>query len=173
VRRNARAKRRWTVMGRAAVLVLVVSVMSSCAASPMEETKSMDLKTAKGIAMAMEDGATALVPAENTGERTQFETAHLLGCGDGEYSWSGHSTVSLVGDADAEAIIEAIAVLWEEEPGARVERKVARGGVLRVDLTRENDSYSAGVWQSGTILKINSFSPCFPLEDGQHPSDKY
>jgi hypothetical protein len=40
---------------RAAVLAVAVCLtVASCAASPMEETKTMDLETAKGIAMAME-----------------------------------------------------------------------------------------------------------------------
>ncbi len=165
---------RLRVTGRAAVLAVIVSVsVASCAAPSMEETKTMDLETAKSIAMAMEDEVTALVPVENAGEQTQFETAHLLGCGDGLYSWPGRASVALVGDADAEAIIESIAVMWEEKSEGRVERKDVRGGALRVDLIREGDSYSAGVWESGTILKINSFSQCFPLEDGQHPSDEY
>jgi hypothetical protein len=143
--------------------------VASCATSPIEETKTMDLETAKGIAMAMENEVTALVPAENAGEQTQFDTAHLLGCGDGEYSWSGHSTVALVGGADAEAILESIAVMWEQKPGVVVERLDER-----VDMTGiQGDFYSADVWESGTILKIDSFSPCFPLKDGQHPSDKY
>lgn len=44
----------------------------------------------------------------------------------------------------------------------------------RVDMTgTQGDFYSADVWESGTILKIDSFSPCFPLEDGQHPGDEY
>jgi hypothetical protein len=135
----------------------------------MEETKAMDLKTAKGIAMAMEDEAAELVPAANAGEQTQFSTAPLLGCGDKEYSWSGQSTVALVGGADAEAILESIAVMWEQKPGVVVERKDER-----VDMTgTQGDFYSADVWESGTILKIDSFSPCFPLEDGQHPGDEY
>jgi hypothetical protein len=157
-----------------AVLALTVSVsVASCAMSPMEETKTMDLKTAKGIAMAMEDEAVALVPAENAGEQTQFETTHVMGCGDGLYTWPGLSTVALIGEVDAEAIIESIAVMWEEKYEGQVERMEKQGDPLRVDLTREGDSYSAGVWESGTILKVDSFSPCFPLEDGQHPSDKY
>jgi hypothetical protein len=139
----------------------------------MEETKAMDLETAKGIAMAVEDEAAALVPVDNAGEQTQFETAHLMGCADGLYSWPGRSSVALVGEVDPEALIESIAVMWEEKSEGTVERIEERGGALRVDLTREGDSYSAGVWESGTILKINSFSPCFPLEEGQHPGDEY
>ena len=153
-----------------AMLALAVCIaVASCAAPPMEETKTMDLETAKGIAMAMEDEVTALVPVENAGEQTQFETAHLLGCGDELYSWSGQSTVVLVGGVDAEAILESIAVMWERKPGVAVERKDER-----VDMTgTQGDFYSADVWESGTILKIDSFSPCFPLEDGQHPGDEY
>ncbi|MEC5182953.1 hypothetical protein RCH12_000396 [Cryobacterium sp. MP_3.1] len=163
-------KRRTVEIAVSAVLALTVSVsVASCAMSPMEETKAMDLKTAKGIALAMEDEAAALVPVENAGEQTQFETAPLLGCGDGLYSWSGRSSVALVGGADAEAILESIAVMWEQMPGVVVERQDER-----VDMTgSQGDFYSAGVWESGTMLKIDSFSPCFPLEDGQHPSDEY
>jgi len=163
-------KRRTVQVAVSAMLALAVCVsLASCAAPSMEETKTMDLKTAKGIAMAMEDEVTALVPAENAGDRTQFETAHLLGCGDGQYTWPGRSSVALVGGADADAILESIALMWEQKPGVTVERKDER-----VDMTgTQGDFYSADIWESGTILKIDSFSPCFPLEEGQHPSDKY
>ena len=162
-------KRRRIENALTALLAVAVGMsVASCATPPMEE-KTMDLETAKGIAMAMEDEATALVPAANAGEQTQFETAHLMGCGDREYTWSGHSTVALVGEADAEAILETIAVMWEQKPGVAVEREDER-----VDMTgTRGDFYSAGIWESGTILKIDSFSPCFPLENGQHPGDEY
>lgn len=174
MRQDIRPKRRRAVIVWVAVLALTASVsVASCAMSPMEETKTMDLETAKGIALAMEDEVTALVPAENTGEQTQFDTAPLLGCGDGLYSWSWRSSVALVGGADAEAIIESIALMWEEKYEGTVERQEKRGRPLRVDLSREGDSYIAGIWESGTILTIDSFSPCFPLEDGQHPGDEY
>ena len=165
--------RRRSVIARAAVLALAVSLSVASCATPVAQPETMDLKTAKGIAMAMEDEATALVPAANAGEQTQFTTAHLLGCGGGLYSWPGRASVALVGEVDAEAIIESIAVMWEEKSGGSVERIDVRGGTLRVDLIREGDSYSAGVWESGTMLKIDSFSPCFPLENGQHPGDEY
>ena len=154
-------------------MIALAAVLASCA-STNQGSEIMDLQTAKGIAMAMEDEAAALVPPENVGDQTQLKTAHLLGCPDDQLKWSGRTTVTLLGDVDAEAMIDVIAAAWEQKDGVVVERRSTRQGAPRVDMTgTQGDFYSASIWAPGTELKITSFSPCFDLEEGQHPSDSY
>jgi hypothetical protein len=155
-------------------MIALVAVLASCAPTNQGSETFMDLQTAKGIAMAMEDEAAALVPPENVGDQTQLKTAHLLGCPDDQLKWSGRTTVTLLGDVDAEAMIDVIAAAWEQKDGVVVERRSTRQGAPRVDMTgTQGDFYSASIWAPGTELKITSFSPCFELEEGQHPSDAY
>ncbi|WP_104083238.1 hypothetical protein [Cryobacterium sp. Y11] len=149
-------------------------VLASCASTNQFGETTMDLKTAKGIAMATKDEAAALVPAQNVGDQSQTKTAHLVGCANGEVAWPGRTTVSLIGDVDAEAMIEVIASAWEQKDAVVVERRRTRQDAPRVDMTgTQGDFYSASIWSPGTELKITSFSPCFELEEGQHPSDEY
>jgi hypothetical protein len=155
-------------------MIALVAVLASCVSTNQGSETIMDLQTAKGIAMAMEDEAAALVPPENVGDQTQLKTAHLLGCPDDQLKWSGRTTVTLLGDVDAEAMIDVIAAAWEQKDGVVVERRSTRQGAPRVDMTgTQGDFYSASIWVPGTELKITSFSPCFELEEGQHPSDAY
>ena len=134
----------------------------------------MDLRTAKGIAMAMEDETAALVPAANVGDQTQLQTAHLLGCANDQLKWSGRTTVTLIGEVDAEILIGVIASAWEQKDGVVVERRKSRQGAPVVDMTgAQGDSYIASIRAPGTELTIDSFSPCFELAEGQHPSDEY
>ena len=147
--------------------------LAACAPNQGSET-TMDLQTAKGIAMAMEDETAALVPSENVGDQSQLQMTYLFGCADGRLSWPGLTTVTLTGDVDAEALIEVIASAWEQKDGVVVKRLTTRQGAPRVDMTgTQGDSYSAAIWAPGTELKIDSFSPCFELEGGTKPGMKY
>ncbi|WP_105035298.1 hypothetical protein [Cryobacterium aureum] len=155
-------------------IVALAAVLASCTSTDPESESMMDLQTVKGIAMAMKDEAAALVPAQNVGDQSQFTTAHLMGCSAGGYTWPGLTTLTLIGEVNGEELIEAIASAWEQKPGVTVERKAVRGGTLRVDMiATQGDSYSAGVWDSGKTLKIDSFSPCFEMEDGLKPGMEY
>ncbi|MDJ0376911.1 hypothetical protein [Cryobacterium sp. PH31-L1] len=155
-------------------MLTLTALLASCTMMKEGSEATMDLQTAKGIAMATEDETAALVPPENVGDQTQKQTAHLFGCADGRLSWPGLTTVTLIGDVDAEAMIEVIASAWEKKDGVVVKRLKTRQGAPRVDMTgTQGDSYSASIWAPGTELKIDSFSPCFELEEGQHPSDEY
>ena len=155
-------------------IVSLTAVLASCTSTDPKSEATMDLQTAKGIAMAMEDETAALVPVENVGDQTQTQKAHLLGCANDQLAWPGRTTVTLTGDVDSEAMIEIIASAWEKKDGVVVERRKTRQGAPRVDMTgAQGDFYSASIWAPGTELKITSFSPCFDLEKGQHPSDEY
>lgn len=135
----------------------------------------MDVQTAKGIAMAMEDKTALLVPPQNVADQTQRKTAHLLGCGDRGYQWSGRTVVTFSGEVDPQSIVDTIAAAWNLKDGVTVEQDAAvTGNDAEVDMTVATGGfYTAAIWNSGTQLYITSFSPCFELEDGQHPSDEY
>ena len=71
-------------------------------------------------------------------------------------------------------MIEVIASAWEQKDGVVVERRKTREGAPRVNMSgAQGDSYIASIRAPGTELTIDSFSPCFELEEGQHPSDEY
>ena len=155
-------------------MLTLTALLASCTMMNEGSDAFMDLQTAKGIAMAMEDETAALVPVENVGDQTQTQKAHLLGCANDQLAWPGRTTVTLIGDVDSEAMIEIIAAAWEKKDGVVVERRKTRQGAPRVDMTgAQGDFYSASIGAPGTELKITSFSPCFDLEEGQHPSDEY
>ncbi|SDN39134.1 hypothetical protein SAMN05216368_105124 [Cryobacterium flavum] len=135
----------------------------------------MDLQTAKGIAMAMEDEAALLVPPENVADQTQRKTAHLLGCGDGGHQWSGRTVVTFAGGVDPQSVVDSISAAWQLKNGVTVDQDAFNtGNDAEVDMTVATGGfYTAAIWNSGTQLYITSFSPCFELEEGQHPSDEY
>ncbi|SDO18896.1 hypothetical protein SAMN05216368_11223 [Cryobacterium flavum] len=155
-------------------LLILIAVLTSCAPTNQGSETTMDLQTAKGIAMALEDETAALVPSENVGDQSQLQMTYLLGCANDTLAWPGRTTVTLVGDVDAEAMIDVIASAWEQKDGVVVERRKTRQGAPRVDMTGvQGDFYSASIWAPGTELQITSFSPCFELEGGTKPGMKY
>ncbi|MDJ0378261.1 hypothetical protein [Cryobacterium sp. PH31-L1] len=164
------------ILARLGAGVFVVTLALTACAAPqnLQKETSMDLQTAEGIALAMEDEIAALLPSENVGDQTQQQTSPLLKCADDRYRWSGRTVVTFTGEVDTQGIVDGIAAAWKLEAGVNVEEGDATGDDAEVDLrVVDGGSYNAAIWNSGTQLYITSFSPCFELEEGQHPSDEY
>ncbi|WP_104081719.1 hypothetical protein [Cryobacterium sp. Y11] len=166
-----------TIIAGIGVGVLVLGLGLTACAAPFgaEKETTLDVQTAKGIAVALEDETALLVPPQNVADPTQRKTAHLLGCVDGGHQWSGRTVVTFAGEVDPQSIVDTIAAAWKLKDGVTVEKNAAAtGNDAEVDMTVETGGfYTAAIWNSGTQLYITSFSPCFELEEGQHPSDEY
>ena len=155
------------------MLAVACSVaLSSCAST--NESATMDLQTAKGIAMAMEDETALLVPPEDVADQTHMKSSFLLGCTDETYQWSGRTILTFSGEVDTQGIVDRIAAAWKVKEGVTVEEDDTTGDDAQVDMrVATGGFYNAAIWNSGTQLYITSFSPCFELEGGTKPGMKY
>ncbi|WP_105033709.1 hypothetical protein [Cryobacterium aureum] len=160
-------------LGAGALIVTLALTACAVPQNPQKET-SMDLQTAKGIALTMENETAALLPSESIGDQTQKQTGPLLKCGDDQYRWSGRTVLTFAGEVNPQAIVDGIAAAWKLKERVTVKEGDTTGDDAEVDLrVDDGGSYNAAIWNSGTQLYITSFSPCFELEEGQHPSDEY
>ncbi|SDN39102.1 hypothetical protein SAMN05216368_105123 [Cryobacterium flavum] len=111
----------------------------------------MDLQTAKGIAMAMEDETALLVPPEDVADQTQMKSSFLLGCTDETYQWSGRTILTFSGEVDTQGIVDRIAAAWKVKEGVTVEEDDTTGDDAQVDMrVATGGFYNAAIWNSGT-----------------------
>jgi hypothetical protein len=143
----------------------MLAMMSGCAMShdaPADPQKSM--ADAKSLTQRSESAAIGYLPKADVRDIKQLSEGTFLQCADG-YQWSGNIRATLSDGVNGSKAQETIAVAAKER-GDEVEEDKLLSGRRRYSIsTDEGVRLLVTVWEQGTVIDIDSASPCFKLPD--------
>lgn len=159
-------------MTAAWILVIALAAAAGCTAGASREGDTMrklTWKLAKTATQARELEVAAAIPAEWASEVTQSPDGMLLSCGDGEYTWNGATSVTLVAGADPESAVQAVEAHYQGQPfEVRTRKNIVNKYEVQLIAADSGENYIIAEGQPGTI-RIASGSPCFALPEGTYP----
>ncbi|MEN0102349.1 MAG: hypothetical protein AAGC90_05425 [Curtobacterium sp.] len=143
----------------------VVGALAGCAANPVDEGDPMErIAAAKELTQRSERAAMELLPKGDVIDIEQLSEGSFLRCSGG-YVWSGNIRASLREGEDGAGAQETLAVRAEER-GDDVREDELLSGRRRYSITTDDGvQMLLTVWDHGTVLDIDSASPCIRLPD--------
>lgn len=138
----------------AAIAVLVLAgcslVPSNGTAQEADEPVTDTIEQAKAEVIAEYDRVLATLH-EGSQTTRRVDTATLLSCADGGYSWPGGLFVELPADADSASVIESIRVLYGGDPLWRIEEGISSPSDHAIGLWKGGDGSAYGDTNSMSI----------------------
>jgi hypothetical protein len=149
-------------------------VLGGCASNRAEPAPSpsapFSIADAKLQAQTMEDRLAAEVPSANVASTDQQAEGVLLSCANGQHQWTGRTTVTVQGETDFTAILDATFEKWHAKHGFEAERSRAGDGAPEVQIfANDGQVYLVGPTVAGDRYLIASASACFTLPKGTYP----
>ena len=147
---------------------------SGCFPSQEAEKPAADLRTAKSTTMGNEREIIAVIAPEDIVEVKQNETSSLLGCSDGEYTWTGQIAAYLQDGVDGPAYVQKIKKTWTDKGNWDVAERTTAQGMTVVDIANAA-GYSHGIDYSEKhhLVRVMSFSPCFTMDPPYQYGNEY
>jgi len=138
---------------------------------------TLDVQAAKAIAQGWETEIAGMVPADVVVSIDQHPKGVLMSCTPNhDYAWSGTTLVHLHPDAQPgpQEIIDIIAATYHSREDVRVKVDREEGLLPDVEIIGSHHQvYIAGPDPDGSVFRIDSWSPCFHLEDGVYPGGEW
>jgi hypothetical protein len=135
---------------------------------------SFSIADAKKQAQSMEDRLAAEVPSEDVASTDQQAKGSLFSCADGQHQWIGRTTITVQGDPDFPAILDATFEKWNGKDGFKAERSWAGDGAPEVHLiANDGQVYIVGSSIEGDRFFIDSASTCFTVPKGIYPGGSW
>lgn len=158
----------------ALVLVIAASVlMSGCGGADPDMGSSLSVSDAKVLTQQTETKIIDSLPRSKVVDVRRVDPGVLMSCSaEGLVNWAGGATVTTTGDIDFDAVLRSIQDRFDAD-GEYLTELATRDGAPRLTIQKDGANWISGPLAGGTEFHISSFSPCFPLPEGTHPSDKY
>lgn len=156
--RGERLKRIVKAIGVAGVL----SALAGCATNTDQGDPLERLAAAKELTQHSERAAVALLRKEDVIDIDQLSEGTFLPCSDG-YVWSGNIRASLREGMDGGTAQETLAMAAKERGDDVREDKLLSGRRRYTITTADGVEMLLTVWEHGTVLDIDSASPCIRL----------
>lgn len=143
----------------------VLTLLSGCAMS--DEASADPQKTmanAKSVTQRSETAAIGYLPKADVRDIHQLSEGTFLPC-EGGYLWSGNIRATLSDGVSGGEAQEAIAAAAKKR-GDDVSEDKLLSGERRYSITTDRQvQLLVTVWEKGTVIDIDSASPCFKLPD--------
>lgn len=151
------------------VAVLALLILTGCAMhNDQPADPDVSIAAAKKITQAAEVKAMRLVPRSDVERVEQLKTGTLLSCSSG-WLWSGAIKATLRPGVKGADVQKALAEAAKEH-GFTVSRDKLLTGDARYELVDANEvQLLVTVYDNGTLLNVNSASPCISLPDNFRP----
>ncbi|XIH17605.1 hypothetical protein C1N75_05455 [Curtobacterium sp. SGAir0571] len=160
-----RAKRYYMIIKALSLLASAV-LLSGCATKvDLPEDPEQRLAAAKNLTQDAERRVVGFLPSSDVQEVRQVETGTLLRCGRGQYLWSGnvraHLKPGVLGDDSRDLLARKAS-----SEGFGVSSDTTSTGKIREQLVDSRGvQLLATVQDGGSVVDIDSGSPCFALPD--------
>lgn len=156
------------IIGRGVAVVALV-ILTGCAGhSEQPADPDLSIAAAKKITQAAEAKAMHLVPRSDIERVEQLKSGTLLSCSSG-WLWSGAIKATLRPGIKGADVQEALAEVAKEH-GFTATRDILLTGDARLELVDANNvQLLVTVYNDGTLLNVDSASPCISLPDDFRP----
>ena len=135
---------------------------------------TLTVEAAKAAVLAEEKRIASVIPAAYVEELKQLDSAYLISCPDGGYTWPDKSTIVLTGSPDISELLARVASSYQKQHGFSVEVGDTQDGAGRVTISAaDGANYFLSPTVEGSDLALSSFSACFELRPKQWPGDAF
>lgn len=127
-------------------------------------TPDITLEAAKELTIEVQEDLETFVPSDLVGEVHRVTEAPLLSCGPDEYMWPGGLRISLTGEADRAAIVDAVRARYGTAEGWTLEDLPADRGPAVKLVHDDGRAFFVDFSSESNEYRVLSFSSCFPFE---------
>ncbi|UBQ03633.1 MULTISPECIES: hypothetical protein [Curtobacterium] len=154
------------MIGKTFSLLALAVLLSGCAMkSDLPEDPQQRLEAVKALTQDAENRAVRLLPEGDVEGVRQLDTGTFLRCGGGEYQWSGNVRVQLKPNVVGDDARELLARSAASEGFDVSTDKTSTGKTRNQLLDAEGVQLLVTAQEGGTVIDIDSGSPCFALPD--------
>jgi len=166
-------KTRWGLIAVALGCVVALSGCAPAAEEPNEEG-NVTLEEAKAQVQATELEIASLIPDDVVASIDQKPEGTLFSCDEEQHRWKGSTTVVLLPEADATAVVKQLESDVKDAGRFTVESWVDVTETYSVQLTLpgSTENYVLSEGEPHTI-RIASGSVCFTLPEGVYPGGTF
>ena len=153
---------------------MICVAVTGCSERKVATTKQPTVESAKAAVLAEEKRLVSFLPSQYVERLDQLNTAHLLSCTGGGYTWPDQAEVTLKGSPDTGSLLDDVARGYRKLPHFTLSMDKTSEGADRLTVSNDDGaSYLVSPWKSNTALRITSFSVCFNLRADQWPGGAY
>jgi len=158
----------------ALALGITAIVLSGCSGGDNEVGSTLSVNDAKVLTQQVETKIIDSIPPSKVVHVRRVDPGVLMSCSaKGLVNWAGGATVTTTGDVDFDALLRSIQDRFDPD-GEYLTELVIRDGTPRLTIKNQDGAnWISGPLAGGPDFHISSFSPCFALPVGMHPSDRY
>ena len=150
------------------------TALFSCTTGGNVSKAALTLVEAKAAVLAEEKRITSVIPPSYVEEHKQLDSAHLISCRGGEYTWPDQSAIVLKGDPDISYLLALIVASYRNRPGFSVKLGKTWDGAERVIISgKDGSNYYLSQTVEGSEIQFDSFSACFKLAPDQWAGDRF
>jgi hypothetical protein len=138
-------------------------------------TDRVDLPALRRDIMAVQRRFASMGPEDQIVGILESQDGALMSCADGQFQWTGSTTVEYSTVPDEQVYFEALEAALADDGTFSTKRQISSDGesgrliVMGEDGTR----YSVRVWTGRSKVQVSSSSWCFTVQPGQTDHDRF
>jgi hypothetical protein len=160
-------------------IVAVVVGLSGCTSATYDEAKRMqyvdeatdrvDLPALRRDVMAVQRRFASMGPEDQIVGILEPPDGVLMSCSDGQFQWTGSTTVEYSTVPDEQGYFEALEAELADDQEFSTNRQLSPDGESErlIVMSEDGTRYSVKVWTGISKVQVTSSSWCFTLQPGQ------